>query len=60
MVNNFIQLFIYSECMVERIYKRVQEVKRLWKNIKFKRNILAYKDKLANEQKQGEERDNLQ
>lgn len=60
MVNDFISFFIYSECMVERIYKRVQEVKRLWKDIKFKRNILAYKDKLANEQKQGEERDNLQ
>lgn len=34
--------------MVERLYRRVQEVKRLWKNIKFKRNILTYKDKYSN------------
>lgn len=48
MVNSFIQLFIYSECMVERLYRRVQEVKRLWKDIKFKRKILTYKDKYSN------------
>lgn len=34
--------------MVERLYRRVQEVKRLWKNIKFKRKILTYKDKYSN------------
>lgn len=60
MVISATQLFIYLICMVERLYRRVQEVKRLWKDIKFKRKILTYKDKLLDEQVKGEKGNSLQ
>jgi hypothetical protein len=36
--------------MVERLYNRVQEVKKLWGEIKFKWHILSYRDKYKHEQ----------
>ena len=37
--------------MIERLFNICMEIKKIWGNIKFKRKILAYKQKLNEEEK---------
>lgn len=40
--------------MIDRLYYRVQDVVRLWKNAKFRWKLLTYRDKYKDVKEQGE------
>ena len=37
--------------MIDRLYYRLKDLEQLWRNIKFRRQLLTYRDKYRNEQK---------
>ena len=55
--DNFNQLFIYSECMIDRLYYRCQDLVKLWRNIKTRWKLLSYRDKYRDVKEQREKRD---
>ena len=40
--------------MIDRLYYRCKDLEQLWRNIKFRRKLLTYRDKYRDVKKQGE------